>query len=73
VNHKAVPAGRTTPTARAAGIAELAIVVDSRERYGYTFADKPVATTRHALPCGDYGLMADGRVVAVVEENPCPI
>ena len=44
------------PTARAAGIAELEIVVDSRERYGYRFADKPVHTVRRALGCGDYAV-----------------
>jgi ERCC4-type nuclease len=58
-----------TPTARAAGIAKLAVVVDAHERYGYTFAGKPVVTTRQALACGDYGLMADGRLVAVVERK----
>lgn len=61
--------GVRTPTARAAGIAELAIVVDAHERYGYTFADKPVTTTRQALPCGDYGLMSNGRLTAVVERK----
>jgi hypothetical protein len=61
--------GVRTPSARAAGIAELAIIVDEHERYGYTFADKPVTTTRHALPCGDYGLLAGNRLVAVVERK----
>ncbi|MDI3315102.1 MAG: ERCC4 domain-containing protein [Mycobacterium sp.] len=61
--------GVRTPTARAAGIAELPVVVDARERYGYSFAGKPVVTTRQALPCGDYGLMADGRLIAVVERK----
>jgi hypothetical protein len=61
--------GVRTPTARAAGIAELAIIVDAHERYGYTFTDKPVTTTRQALPCGDYGLVAGGRLFAVVERK----
>ncbi|MBS4729412.1 Lsr2 family protein [Mycobacterium sp. SM1] len=61
--------GVRTPTARAAGIAELTVVVDAHERYGYTFSGKPVATTRQALPCGDYGLMANGRLIAVVERK----
>ena len=64
--------GVRTPTARAAGIAELAIVVDAHERYGYTFADKPVATTRQALPCGDYGVLSNGRLVAAVERKALP-
>src|SRR6202011_1888173 len=33
------------------------------------FTDKPVSTTRSALACGDYGLMADGRLVAAVERK----
>jgi hypothetical protein len=61
--------GIRTPTARAAGIAELAIAVDVHERYPYTFADKPVATTRQALRCGDYGLLSGGRLVAAVERK----
>lgn len=61
--------GVRTPTARAAGIAELAIVVDTRERYAYDFADKPVATSRGALQCGDYGLTVGGRLVAAVERK----
>jgi hypothetical protein len=61
--------GVRTPTARAAGIRELAIVVDTHERYPYTFTDKPVTTTRAALPCGDYGLQVDGQLVAAVERK----
>ncbi len=57
------------PTARAAGIAELEIVVDSHEHYAYGFAGKPVRTVRRALPCGDYGLVVDGRLVAAVERK----
>ena len=59
----------TTPTARAAGIAELEIVVDSRERYAYRFGGQRVATVRRALPCGDYGLVTDGRLIASVERK----
>jgi ERCC4-type nuclease len=61
--------GVRTPTARAAGLPSLEIVVDAHERYPYTFTDKPVSTTRSALACGDYGLMADGRLVAAVERK----
>ena len=59
----------TTPTARAAGIAELEIVVDSREQYPYRFGGQQVATVKRALPCGDYGLVVDGRLIASVERK----
>ena len=59
----------TTPTARAAGIAELEITTDSREQYAYRFTGRPVLTVRRALPCGDYGLVSDGRLIASVERK----
>ena len=59
----------TTPTARAAGIAELPIVVDTRERYAFTFPTQQVAITTRALPCGDYGLVIEGRLIAAVERK----
>ena len=58
-----------TPTARAAGIAELEIVVDSHEQYAYRFAAQQVRTVKRALPCGDYGITVDGRLVAAVERK----
>ena len=61
--------GVRTPAARAAGIPDLAIIVDAHERYGYDFADKPVTTVRRALPCGDYGLTIGDRLIAVVERK----
>jgi hypothetical protein len=61
--------GVRTPSARAAGIAELEIVVDAHERYPYTFSDKPVHTTRRGLPCGDYGIIHAGRLAAAVERK----
>jgi ERCC4-type nuclease len=61
--------GVRTPAARAAGIAELEVVVDAHERYPYTFSDKPVRTTRRGLPCGDYGIVCGGRLVAAVERK----
>jgi ERCC4 domain len=64
------------PTARAAGIAELEIVVDSRERYGYRFAGKPVHTVRRALGCGDYAVCTGPpthvRMIAAVERKSLP-
>jgi len=58
-----------TPTARAAGIADLQIVVDTHEQYPYRFANQQVSTVKRALPCGDYGLVLDGTLVASVERK----
>lgn len=58
-----------TPTARAQGIVGLQIVVDSHERYAYRFPTQQVGTIRQALPCGDYGLVIDGQLVASVERK----
>jgi hypothetical protein len=58
-----------TPTARAQGIAELQIVVDAHEQYPYRFATQQVSTVRRALPCGDYGLVLNGQLVASVERK----
>lgn len=62
------------PTARAAGIARLHILVDAHERYPYTFADQQVDTSRRALACGDYAVLgADGdEPVAAVERKSLP-
>jgi ERCC4 domain/Lsr2 len=57
------------PSARAAGIAGLEIVVDARERYPYRFPGQQVRTASRALPCGDYGIVLDGALVAVVERK----
>lgn len=58
------------PTARAAGIADLAIAVDSRERYGYTFKTQQAVITKHALTSGDYAILAeDGTIRAAVERK----
>ncbi|MEJ5913517.1 ERCC4 domain-containing protein [Pseudokineococcus sp. 1T1Z-3] len=62
--------GVRTPTARAASLSELEVVVDSHERYPWTFADQaPVRTVRRGLACGDYAVTAGGRVVAAVERK----
>jgi ERCC4 domain-containing protein/Lsr2 protein len=60
------------PTARAAAIAELEIVVDAHERYAYRFAGQQVRTTSRGLPCGDYGIIIDGILVAAVERKSMP-
>ena len=59
----------STPAARAGGLAELEIVVDTRERYAYRFAAQQATTVTRALPCGDYGLHVGGRLVAAVERK----
>ncbi|MCI4676142.1 ERCC4 domain-containing protein [Candidatus Mycolicibacterium alkanivorans] len=61
--------GVSTPTARASGIENLSVIVDSHERYAYDFAGKPVVVTRRALPCGDYGLVVGDKLVAAVERK----
>lgn len=58
-----------TPTARAQGIDELEIVVDAHERYAYQFGAQQANTAKHALPCGDYGLVINGMLVASVERK----
>ncbi len=57
------------PRARAQGLAELEIVVDSGERYAWTFPDQQATIRRERLPVGDYGVLIDGALVAVVERK----
>jgi hypothetical protein len=59
----------TAPTARAAGIAQLEIIVDTHERYAYRFATQAARTISRALPAGDYGIILDGRLAATVERK----
>jgi ERCC4-type nuclease len=47
----------------------LTIEVDSRERYPYRFAGRPVERRRCALRVGDYAVRADDRLVAAVERK----
>ncbi len=58
-----------TPTARAAGIPDLEIVADSHEQYPYKFAGQQATVLKRALPCGDYGLVYGGRLIASVERK----
>jgi hypothetical protein len=57
------------PRPRAHGIEELQILVDSHEQYPYRFGTQQASTVRRALPCGDYGLVVDGLLVASVERK----
>jgi hypothetical protein len=61
--------GQRVPTRRASELDELTIAVDSRERYPYKFAGRPVVCERVALACGDYGVLRGERVVAAVERK----
>lgn len=51
---------RTTPT-------DLTVIIDSAERYPWRFPG--AAVTKRKLPVGDYGLMIDERLSAVVERK----
>lgn len=62
--------GARIPGRRASGLADLEIVVDTRERYPYRFAHQQATTARAALAAGDYAVRsADGAVIAVVERK----
>ena len=62
------------PTARAAGISRLQILVDAHERYPYTFTDQQADTVRRGLTCGDYAVLGpEGeQPVAAVERKSLP-
>lgn len=61
-----------TPTARAAGIAEVEILVDVHERYAWKFSGQQVRTVKRPLTAGDYAVEWDGRVVGSVERKSLP-
>jgi len=56
------------PTARAHGQV-LDIVIDTAEKYPYTFNGQQSTTSRRRLPAGDYAVLLDDRVVAAVERK----
>ncbi len=56
------------PTARASGHS-LEILVDSHERYAWSFDKQQATTSRRALPAGDYAVAVDEVVVASVERK----
>jgi hypothetical protein len=47
----------------------LTILIDTRERYPYKFAQQQASTERQALRAGDYGIAHDGEIIAVVERK----
>ena len=57
------------PGRRASWLAELEITIDTRERYPYQFSKQQTTTRRAALPVGDYGVIHDDQVVALVERK----
>jgi hypothetical protein len=57
------------PTARAAGIASLEIIVDTHEQYPYRFTGQQVHIVRRGLVCGDYAVTVGGKLVAAVERK----
>ena len=59
-----------SPRARAAGIAEMQVVVDSHERYAWKFSDEQVTTVRRGLPVGDYAVEVEGRPSDVFKLDP---
>lgn len=56
------------PTARAHGQV-LEIVVDTAEKYPYSFRGKQATTLRRRLAAGDYAVLGDGEVLAAVERK----
>lgn len=61
--------GVRVPTRRAAGLQELTVAVDTRERYPYRFDGRPVERTRSALAAGDYAVLAGERTLGAVERK----
>jgi len=61
--------GIRVPRRRAAELAHLTILIDTRERYPYKFTQQQASTERRALPAGDYGIAEDEQIIAVVERK----
>jgi ERCC4-type nuclease len=61
------------PTGRAQGIGGLVILVDSHERYPYTFSRQAgrghIETRRRGLPAGDYAVELDNSIAVAVERK----
>jgi len=53
--------GIRVPRRRAAELTEITILVDTRERYPYKFAQQQASTERRALPAGGYGIAHYGQ------------
>lgn len=59
--------GARVPRGRGAG--PLTIAVDTREKYGWRFANRAVTVERRTLAAGDYAALVDGGIVGVVERK----
>jgi hypothetical protein len=59
--------GARVPRGRSAG--PLTVAVDTREKYGWKFAGRPVTLERRPLTAGDYAALIDGKVAALVERK----
>jgi ERCC4-type nuclease len=55
------------PSSRSAG--PLTIAVDTREKYGWKFADRALVLERRALSAGDYAAIVGETVVAAIERK----
>lgn len=64
---RAANPGARVPRRRAAS--SVTIMVDTRERYPFRFAGRPVHTERVALPAGDYAVGTSERLIATVERK----
>jgi len=61
--------GQRVPTRRASQLEQLTIEIDTRERYPYKFAGRPVEHQRSALPVGDYAVRQGDQIIAAVERK----
>jgi hypothetical protein len=61
--------GIRVPRRRAAELAQITILVDTRERYPYKFTQQQADAERQALPAGDYGITHEDQIVGVVERK----
>ena len=61
--------GQRVPARRASGLETLTITIDTRERYPYRFAGRPVECERKALRVGDYAVRIGNELVAAVERK----
>jgi hypothetical protein len=59
--------GARIPRGRSAGA--LTIAIDTREKYGWKFADRALAIERRTLPAGDYAAIVGHAVVAAIERK----
>ena len=59
--------GARIPRGRSAG--PLTVAVDTREKYGWKFADRGLVLERRALPAGDYAAIVGEAVVAAIERK----